>query len=97
MRQADVDDGVKDGLTTRQTEMVRLRARTGASRWRTRSSGELPPTSPGTPSQNEVPAGPRTGRRGFPVRLPAGARLQSPGFYKCSSSVSQRDFEDATW
>ena len=59
VRQADIDDGIKDGLTTaEQAEIVELRRRSAGSRWRTRSSAGRRPTSPRTPSQNEVPAGP---------------------------------------
>ena len=67
MRQADIDDGINDGLTTaEQAEVVQLRRSAGASRWRTRSSGVPRRTSPRTRSQNDVPAGPRPGRRGDP-------------------------------
>jgi transposase len=60
MRQADIDDGMRDGLTTaEQAEVVQLRRdKRAASRWRTRSSGAPPRTSPRTPSLNDVPAGP---------------------------------------
>lgn len=58
MRQADIDDGIKDGLTTaEQAEVVQLRRDKRRLRWRTRSSGARPRTSPRTPPQNEVPAG----------------------------------------
>ena len=59
MRQADVDDGIKDGLTTaEQDELVQLRRRARRPSKRTRSSAVRRPTSPRTRSQNEVPAGP---------------------------------------
>jgi len=59
MRQADVDDGIKDGLTTaEQEELVRLRRDKRTSRWRTRSSGVRPRTSPRTHSLDDLPAGP---------------------------------------
>ena len=55
MRQADIDDGIKDGLTTaEQSEVVSSAATSGASRWRTRSCGAPPRTSPRTRSQNEA-------------------------------------------
>jgi transposase len=66
MRQADIDDGIKDGLTSaEQAEVVQLRRTSGASRWRTRSSGVLRRTSPRTPSQKDDAARPGAGRRGI--------------------------------
>jgi hypothetical protein len=53
MRQADLDDGIKDGLTTSEHRSSRC-------------SGGPPPTSRGRRSQDEVPAGPGAGRSGFP-------------------------------
>jgi transposase len=59
MRQADVDDGIKDGQTSsEQAEIVQLRRRMRGWRWRTRSCGGLRPTSLRVRSQNDVPAGP---------------------------------------
>ena len=53
---------------------------TSSSSKRTRSCAARRPTSPATPSQNDVPAGPRPGRRRHPRRgdLP-GARLLQAG------------------
>ena len=59
MRQADVDDGVRDGLATaEQYEWCSYAATSAAWRWRTRSFGGPRRTSPRMPSQNDVPAGP---------------------------------------
>jgi len=65
---------------------ARCRSRTGScesvpSSWsrRTRSCAERPPTSPARPSQNDVPAGRRPGRRQDPCRgdLPGARVLQA--------------------
>ena len=59
MRQADIDDGVRDGLTTASSpSWCSCAATSAASRWRTRSFAAPPPTSPRRPSRNDVPAGP---------------------------------------
>lgn len=97
-RQADIDAGIKDGLTS--TERRRSSSCDATSvgwRWRTRSSGVPPPTSPRTPSQNEVPAGPGAGRPGLPGAAGLrGARLFAQAFSKwCPDPVSQRDYDDA--
>ena len=39
VHQADVADGVRDGLTTAEQAWCGCAGRTGASRWRSRSSG----------------------------------------------------------
>jgi transposase len=58
-RQAEIDDGIKDGLTTaEQSELVQLRRDKAAWSRRTRSCDGRPRTSPRTPPQNDVPAGP---------------------------------------
>ena len=52
MRQADIDDGVHEGLTTaEQDELVRCAAERAGWRWRTRSSAGRPGTSQRTRSQ----------------------------------------------
>jgi transposase len=59
MRQSDIDDGVKNGLTTaEQSELVQLRRRARRLEMETRSSGGRRRTSQGMPSPNDVPAGP---------------------------------------
>lgn len=58
MRQADVDDGVVDGLTSAErAEIIQLGRRLASWRWRTRSCAVRRPTSPRRRSQSEVPAG----------------------------------------
>jgi transposase-like protein len=59
MRQADIDDGIKDGLTTaEQDEVVRLRRANRRLETENERSSAGPLASPTTHSQNEVPAGP---------------------------------------
>ncbi len=67
-RQADIDEGIKDGLTSpEQAQVAQLRR---ANR-RLEQENEILRRAAAyfasrTPSQNEVPAGPRAGRRGVP-------------------------------
>jgi transposase-like protein len=59
LRRADVDDGVKRGVTTVRTwSCENCGNGTGYSSRRTRSSAVLPRISPKPISQNDVPAGP---------------------------------------
>ena len=52
MHQADIDDGIKDGLTSaEQAEIVQLCRDKRRSRWRTRSCAALPRTSRRTRSR----------------------------------------------
>ena len=96
MHQADIDDGVKDGLTSAE------QAESGppAPREPPPRDGERDPapggraTSPGMPSQNDLSAGPRAGRR----RDPRAADLRSagllhPGFLQVGG---QPDLSSAT-
>jgi transposase len=67
MRQADIDDGVKDGVTTaEQVEVVQLRRDNRRLEMENEILRRAARTSLGTSSQNEVPAGPRPGRRRVP-------------------------------
>src|SRR5215217_7156050 len=83
---------------------ARCKSRTGScesapSSWsrRTRSCAERPPTSPARPSQNDVPAGRRPGRRQDPCRgdLPGARVLQASLLPVVRQSISQRDWDDA--
>ena len=60
LKRADIDDGVRPGVTTTEAaELREVRSATSSSSRRTRSSGGRRPTSPSNCPQNEVPAGPR--------------------------------------
>lgn len=59
MRLADIDEGVRQAPPAwSRWRRVSSNGVTGCSSRRTRSSEELPRSSRGRPSQNEVPAGP---------------------------------------
>lgn len=94
-QQADVDDGIRDGLTT--SEGSSSAARSDDSRWRTRSFAAPPRTSLRTNSQNDVPAGPGTGRRGHLGEVDLrGARLLDPGVLQVAGQPGlQPDWDDA--
>ena len=84
MRQADIDDGIKDGLTTaEQAEVVRLRRENRRLEMENEILRRAAAYFAKEPSQNEVPAGPRPGRRGVPGAADLrGARLHPQAFYK---------------
>lgn len=95
MRRSDVNDGINDAVTTaEQNELVQLRPRSTGLRWRTRSSAEPLPTAPRTRSKNDVPSGPRAGRRGDPGAADCGALGFWPqGFYEWP----RRPCSDGDW
>jgi transposase-like protein len=58
MRKADIDDGIKDGLTTaEQKEVVQLRRTDRRLEVENEILRQAAPTSLGMPSQKEVPVG----------------------------------------
>jgi transposase len=59
LKLADVDDGVRPGVTSQESaELRELKKRTGRWSRRMRSCAGRRRTSPGRSPQNEVPAGP---------------------------------------
>ena len=96
-RQADIDEGIKDGLTTRRAGRGGP-APPGESPAR---DGERDPAPSrgllrqGRRSQNDVPAGPRFGRRGVPGAVDLrGARLLHPGLLQVAV---RPDLSNGTW
>lgn len=81
LKQADIEDGNKPGLTREEsTELRELRKRTKQLEQENEILRRPRRSSLANCPQNEVPAGPRTGRRRVPCRgdLP-GARFHSTG------------------
>lgn len=77
MKKVDVEDGVRPGLSEKEaTEMRELRRRTACSGKRMRSIGERLLISPKITHQNDLLAGPRTGRG----RRPRHGDLPGVGF-----------------
>ena len=99
MRQADIDDGIKDGLTTaEQAEIVQLRRAEAPAR-----DGERDPPPgrrllrQGRAPKMKFPLVRELAAEGFPVRLTCGVLGFSPqAFYKWQADpVCQRDYDDA--
>ena len=80
-----------------QLENRQLRQRTKQLSRRTRACAERPPTSPARPSQHDVPAGRRPGRRQDRCRgdLPGARVLQASLRPVARQPLSQRDWDDA--
>src|SRR6476620_4011909 len=92
LKLADIEDGVRPGVTAAESaELWALQCATGYWSRRTRSSVGRRRSSPASPSQNDLPAGPRVRRRRHPRRgdLP-GARFLQAGFLSVARQPGER-------